>query len=603
MLSPSDKKIVMYDGKLGVSDWDATEKKEGKNWQDVFKCKITLRDGILYTDDWLEVTADLENLYQDAPSLPVAFALRITTPDDTEVQAYPNPTQNPMLNIALPAPFGNNKEWLRDYNWNRLFVTHTIEDGAFKTQLTPIQITKEFPKGKYLARLMTYLIWPNDETGELEAYEMSWDTKAFYVSYKPDPEPPQPPPDHYSLPQLERPIFHDHARLEAVDLNLLARLPRASTALGLSIALAGQNGVIGGLELGIGTDKRGKYVYINPGVGAVFSNVDDVSGSHPIVLTEPLRVGHFADHVPSQLRYDPIAIGLSTKDEGIEKGSNGDDRVMIYPGSSDPDTGRPIRKIKNIPTRSKYIAKSMWIIGSNDLDAAMKMIAPEGYMIVGWVKNSQNASEQSVITKEFDPVVLKQHREKSILDHPDRSVLARHIHEDVVGDFTPGKDMSLRKMSDEIKGARGKKNSINERLEAIIREDGSIVEEPIVEIIDAQLTSLFSGIVDSKGNLMPNALTGSGMLAKAAATMGVVPHGQFVQLPSGFSESQCSWIVGIAQMAFSPADDTKAARSITLICNCTGRLVNCQSVVVYSNNTERKLPGTANFLTIGWESH
>lgn len=557
------------------------------NYQEYFRLGVSLNKSTFFTGETLRVSVDMEYLLLDPATVPMVFGVFVQVPTGDIVTAFPVPVSNPGMRIAYAAPFGNNMEWETGHRYQDELVS-ALFDTAWQSQITPLTFDPAYPFGQYRVMVISFLLWEN------ELYAISWDEKTCnYISV---PEPV------YSLPQLDRPIFQDHLRLEVADLDLLARLPRASTALGLAITTAGQNGIIGGLELNTAIDERGEYVYISPGIGTLYGRIDDVLGSHPIIVTDPVKVGYFSAHIPPSgtTRFDPIALGLSVISEGTDPGSAGDPRIMIYPETIDPSTGRPKRELQTVPTRSKYMVTASWMTGSADQSTAESIPAPANSMIVGYVINGET---KSVYNKAYAPIVLHQHRTATVLDHPDRSVQSRHVETGVIGEFTPGYDLSLKKISDEIMGARGNKSSINERLEAIITEDGTIVEEPIVELIDERLTNLFSGVVDSKGNLLPSALTGSGMLAKMAAVMGVVPHAQYVQLPGGFSQDQCSWIVGMSQFAFSPGSQNTPALTILLQCYCTGRMVTCQSVVKYSNTIERTLPGSANFLTIGWESN
>jgi len=364
--------------------------------------------------------------------------------------------------------------------------------------------------------------------------------------------------------------------------------------------------------LGIGFDSGGSYVYINPGSGVIYAYADEILGSHPLIVPDKLKVGYFTNYVPvpGVTRYDLICIGIDTITEGEESGIEGDPRVFIYPTQIDPQTGRPKRQVQTIPTRSKYVAKTLWVTGSTDYNTAKNLPAPEGYMVLGWAANSQDSGVYAIETRDFPAIVLPQHREKAELDHPDRSVKANHVELDVIGNFTTGTDLSLKAISNEIRGqtgvegARGNKATINERLEAIITEDGTIVEEPVIEMIDARLTDLFAGVVDSKGNLMSSALSGSGVLAKAAAVMGVAPHEQYVQLPHGYSQDQCSWIIGLAQIGFTPGSQSVHAQSVVIECHNLGRLVNCRALVTFDGAaTPIETRGSANFLTIGYESN
>ena len=261
------------------------------------------------------------------------------------------------------------------------------------------------------------------------------------------------------------------------------------------------------------------------------------------------------------------------------------------------------------------VMKVLWtvgIVGSGETESAeyaYTKTATDGYFKLGYVRSSTNTDLQSLLMNPDNPVLtMKTHREKTPLDHADESILVQHIDPSIIGDFSTANnstDLDLKSISDEIWAARGNTTGINERMSAVISEDGTIIREPVKDLVEEVLTDLFSNMIDSKGNLREGAMNQAGLLTRGAAVMGVVPDGGFVQLPFGYSQSQCAWMGAFADVAFSPGAQTLQAKWIKLFCTVNGRQITTRSVVKYDaggTETESTYHGSANFLCIGFKT-
>lgn len=92
--------------------------------------------------------------------------------------------------------------------------------------------------------------------------------------------------------------------------------------------------------------------------------------------------------------------------------------------------------------------------------------------------------------------------------------------------------------------------------------------------------------------------TGSnGQLHSVSVLTGTISHGGTIPLPSGYTESQCKWMVSINQQVTAISTDGADDHEY-LVCSTSGRVVSCYISTKDSPTTVR-VAGVANYITIG----
>ena len=104
-----------------------------------------------------------------------------------------------------------------------------------------------------------------------------------------------------------------------------------------------------------------------------------------------------------------------------------------------------------------------------------------------------------------------------------------------------------------------------------------------------------SASIDGSSNItIPTSITAT---SNISIVTGTIAHGGTIPLPSGYSESQCSWFVSINQqitaLSTAGSDDHEY-----LVCTTSGRLVSCYISSINDPSTV-KSSGVANYIIIG----
>lgn len=570
----------------------------GSGHQDIFKCIIALKNSegkeiySISPGETVHLYAQLDYMLNNPSEVPVIFFGKLTIPTGETILFIPTPAHNPNLPIYADPPLGNLRKWACTFKWDDQLICHHISSGGvIGGQIFPIEFTSAFPAGTYT---VSFEVWYNDNSG-LAAY-VSSDEVTFLMQ--------QQPYQSVKISQYDRVKFHDDQRIEYIDFDRISQQTMGALVLLSSAVFDGKDAVLDGMKLAVYQDDNGKYVGIGPGKGTVYGSVDGFNGNHIIVLQDRcLPVGYFTAHLPPEdERWDLICLGLETIDEGIEEGSPGDDRVFLESGQFNPD-GSPVLKTKTVPTRRKLRAVPEWINGADETTArAMK--APFGKLKLGYAVTKKSTGEYYVVNESYPAMTVLKHRTSQSLDHANGSVRKQHIDSNIIGaDFTPGVDLSLKKIADEVRYARGNKSSVNERLEYVITPDGLIVEDTFRPVIDERLTYMLSGLIDQKGNLKPGALADLGVVATVAGTMGAVPSESDIQVPNRWSQDKCYWFAGAANFGFSPGSGGQPAVHIGVKCEMVGLIARVYTEVQYAGSTSLiTLHGTANFICIGFKT-
>ena len=104
-----------------------------------------------------------------------------------------------------------------------------------------------------------------------------------------------------------------------------------------------------------------------------------------------------------------------------------------------------------------------------------------------------------------------------------------------------------------------------------------------------------SAPIDGSGNVsIPTSISAS---AGVAILTGTVSHGGTIPLPSGFTESQCKWLVSINQQITALSTDGADDHEY-LVCSTSGRVVSCY-ISTKDSPTTVKTTGIANYIIIG----
>ena len=293
---------------------------EGGGFQYITKCLIKLKDGTgtekysykpgqqIHLHPEIEYLRPEENYPE---RLPMIFVCYITVPGNQSIDNAPTPTDT--FPIVVGAPYGNGNRWPENYNFNQSKATFLLPD-QFGTQVFPFTFTEAFPLGVYTVEFQAWWFDPDIYDPENPATYpamISFDQKTFRFSLDISPT--------YSISDFRTPNFYDHERLEALDLNRMAKTPRHALGLIQSVIFDGQSGYISGLDLRIDQDASGRFVEVGPGKGTIFGDLDGNIGNHLIVTGKATKVGYFTNTAPPSgdaVRWDIIEVGLETIDEG-----------------------------------------------------------------------------------------------------------------------------------------------------------------------------------------------------------------------------------------------------------------------------------------------